>query len=136
MTLRKGAGVQPDESLEILVFALGNVHCGIDGGLVGRMLRLDAAEDEGLALHWFHLLLPFGDREVKYRRPLAITLQGTGGEIGLVIDQPYDLRKLSVKAIRPLPPFFARITGVQPFWGATVFGEMVILLVDPYRLLK
>lgn len=123
-------------ALDILVFTVGGVHCGIDGELIGRMLLIEEAEYGKVAVRWFHQALSFGDREVVYQSPRVITLNRAGAAAGLVIDQPRDLIKIPVRAICPLPAFFALAPGLRALWGGFVLDEKVVLLIDPQRLLQ
>jgi hypothetical protein len=129
-----GSG-QVRSTLDILVFTVGGVHCGIDGELIGRMLLPEEAEYGKVAVRWFHQALTFGDREVVYQNPRVITFNRAGAAAGLVIDQPRDLIRVPVGSIRPLPAFFALTPGLRPLWGAFVLEEQVVLLVEPQRLL-
>lgn len=133
MVNRAGGSVQSELTIEILVFTMGGVSCGIDGELIGRMVRLDEAERGGGAVYWLHDLLSFGDREVSYRNPLVIGLRGIAGEMGLVIEQPRDLVKVSLESICPLPGFFEMHRELRLFWGGIVLEGRIVLLIDPGR---
>jgi len=122
-------------SLDILLFTVDEVLCGMDGGLIGRMLLLDEAVDSKVQLRWFHQALSFGERPVFYQNPWVVTMKGVAEVSGLVIDQPLDLVKLSPRAICPMPAFFALTEGLRVYWGAFMFNERVVLLIDPYQLL-
>lgn len=136
MESREGAPSQAGESLEILVFAMGGVYCGIAGELVSRMTRFTAAGQPGMTLRWLTQILSFGDREVVCQNPMVVTLKETGAETGLVIEQPLDLIKVPLKTICPLPPVFSQTGGGRVFWGGLVMGEKVVLLIDPDKLLR
>ena len=51
-------------NLEVLLFTVGGVYCGIDGELVSRMLMCAEAEKAQVKMRWFHQVLSFGGREV------------------------------------------------------------------------
>jgi len=136
MTGKEMVSAQTLATLDILVFTVSEVCCGIDGELIGRMMMLDEAEDEKVQVRWFHQALSFGEKEVVYRKPRVVTLNGSGEETGLVIDQPRDLINLPVRSISPLPSLLEMTKGLRAFWGSFVLGEKVVLLVDPYQLLR
>lgn len=133
MVRRGEDSVRSELTIEILVFTLGGVCCGIDCEQIGRMVRLDEAERGGGAVYWLHKLLSFGDREVSYRNPLVIGLQGITGEKGLVIEHPRDLVKVSLESICPLPGFFEMRRELRVFWGGIVMDGKIVLLIDPGR---
>lgn len=134
MTSEEMVPLTPRTTLEILVFTVGGVHCGIDGELVGRIITLDEAEARKVKFRWFHQLLPFGGDEVDYLRPRVVILKEGGSETGLVIDQPRDIIEVRVGSIRPLPSLLGTGKGGRVFWGGLVLDEKVVLLVDPGRL--
>lgn len=127
-------GLAAGELLEILVFDLGAVACGIDGELVSRMLRLEAAQAAGMRLRWLHPVLPDGDGGPGGRQLRVVTLKAGAEGAGLVIEQPRDLLKVPLAAIRPLPAWFERTPGLEPFWGALPLAGQVVLLLDPHKL--
>lgn len=136
MTSKEGGAVCTRATLDILVFTVGEVHCGIDGELIGRMMLFDEAEQKKLNILWFHKTLAFGERKVVYRNPRVVTLKGFGDEIGLAIDQPRDFVKVPVKSICPLPSLVEMTRRLRAFWGAFVLDDEVVLLIDPDKLAR
>lgn len=136
MTGNEKVIAQSPATLDILVFTITNVYCGIDSELIGRMMMSDEAAQKELKILWFHKALSFGEREVVYRNPRVVTLKGDGDRIGLAIDQPRDFVKVPVKSICPPPSLIAMTNGLQAFWGAFVLDDKVVLLIDPYKLTR
>lgn len=136
MASEVGNQVATADTLDVLVFTVGEVYCGIDGELVDRMLVLAEVDEETMKVRWFHQGLSFGDRKVVYLDPKAVTLKGIGEECALVIDQPRDLVRVPIRQISPLPHLFGMRKGFQAFWGSFVLDDKVVLLLDPYRLFR
>lgn len=134
MTSNDQTSAQAPAELDILVFNISDVHCGIDSEFVGRMLMFEEARDQQVNIRWFHQAFSFGDREVVYRNPRVVTLRGSGAERGLVIDQPRDIVRVAVGVICPLPFLFEMTKGLQAFWGSVVLDEKIVLLIDPNQL--
>ncbi|NTV15186.1 MAG: hypothetical protein HGA96_14845 [Desulfobulbaceae bacterium] len=121
-----------ESTLDILVFTIGEVYCGIDGELIGRMLTLAEADAAKVQVSWFHQGLSFGAREVAYLHPKVVTFRGDGEETGLVIDQPRDLLPVPIRMICPMPYLFGVTKGLRAFWGSFLLDEKIVLLVEPY----
>lgn len=136
MTDNEKVSTPASATLDILVFTINGVDCGIDSELVGRMMMVDEAGQKELEIIWFHKALSFGESEVVYRSPRVVTLKGTGDGIGLVIDQPRDFVKVPVRSICPPPSLFTMITGLRAFWGGFVLDDVVVLLIDPFKLVR
>lgn len=125
---------QSPEFIDILVFIVHGVHCGIDSELIDRMMLVAEAEQKKLNILWLHQALYFGKSEVVYQNPRIVTLKGAGNDRCLAIDQPRDFVKVPAKAICPPPSLFAMITGLQAFWGSFILDNKVVLLIDPQKL--
>lgn len=122
------------KNIELLVFKIQEVLFAIDGEHVDRLVTLEKAEEEGIQLEWFHRKFVFADAEVTYKHPKVITPAGHNGRVGIVIEQPQDYFTVPVNSICPLPALFEKSQGLKPFWGAHLFGDKIILLIDFFKL--
>lgn len=121
-------------NIEVLVFSLRGITLAIDGEQVDRLMALEEADRENLALEWLHRKFNFAENEVNYKQPRVITLAGNENLVGLVIDQPHDFMTVGIEAIRPLPAIFKKRQALQPFWGAYLDNNKIILLIDFFKL--
>ena len=121
--------------LNLLLFTVGGVRFGCDAEQAEAMAAYggEAADD----LRWFHELLGYGDREVRYGAPSVVTIRSPGSRgLRVIVDLCEDLVEVPSADISPLPPLLEPLLLRQGIWGVAQWDGRLVLLVDFLRFLK
>lgn len=115
------------DSLELLLFCIDGIRIGIDVAEIEALLKIEDAEAEGFELIKFDELTAFSGRKLFYKEPRALVLK-TGQAV--IIEQPYDILKIDIDLIRPLPSLFGSAQSAGAVWGAAILDREIIMLAD------
>ncbi|MBA4372715.1 MAG: hypothetical protein C0402_07595 [Thermodesulfovibrio sp.] len=119
--------------LDFLMFSSAGVSMAVEAAQVEGILSPEAAELRGISCGLLSEILGMGCETTP--ASLRVLLYRDQSETcGVGVDRLESIVPLPVAALRLLPELLLSPAGQQPFWGAVVQGEDVILLIDLYRL--
>lgn len=119
--------------LNLLLFSVGGVCFAVDAEQVDGMSGYAAEESDSLL--WFHEMLGFGDREVRYRAPTVLSVKTVACRTcQVVIDNMEDIAEYSVHDLAPLPALLEPFAIRNGIWGVLKRDTALTMMVDFHRI--
>lgn len=127
--------VPPEMRLNLLLFAIEQVHFAIDADQVAAVNTYAGEQQDDL--FWFHEVLGYGDKPVVYSAPVIVTIRTEHERTyRVIIDSMEDIAEFSHSSLRLFPPLLEPFALRSGMWGVLPRDGEMILLVDFKRLLK
>ncbi len=110
------------------------VKLGADVEQIEEMLEPDQAKERLIHLFRFHEELSFFNRQVRYQSPKVLVIKNESVPSGVVIDEPEDIKTISLDLIAPMPPLIEACINPPVIWGVAIIDDDMVLLMDLNRL--
>ena len=120
---------------QFLVFTIMGSKLGVDTAQIEQMLEPDRIGAQTDRVFRLHEIISFREKHIKYKAPKVLLIKGLTEQTGIVIDQPEAIIPIRINVIQSLPSFAMTTHRPAPIWGVTVKEDVIILLMDLYKLI-
>lgn len=119
--------------IRFLVFNIMEIKLGVNVEQICEMIEPDQARERHLNLFWFHTIIPFHGRPVRYVSPKVLVINANGVAMGIIIDKPEYVKSIPVDVLKPIPPLIEACCQPLVIWGVASMEYEMVLLIDLYK---
>ncbi len=126
----KNGGETTIDEIQIMVFRVMGVLFGADMEQIREVANCEHVDEDAKNVKRFHEEFSFSGNQVIYEAPRILYIKDGRG---FIVDHVEEVRHLPIENVRPLPELLGKCRKPDAIWGAGLFDDKIVLLLDFFK---